>query len=135
VRILIVEDNADTAHLLKLILKAYGEVDTAGDGLQGVEAFLRAWEEENPYDLICLDIMMPRMSGLEALRKIREEEEQMGVGGSLGTKVVMLTAREDEETIHEAITIGCEGYVFKTRGKGYFLDKLRELGIIKNEGE
>lgn len=129
-RTLIVEDSADAAHMLKLILSPYGGVDIAADGVQGLEAFMAAWEEEDPYDLICLDIMMPKMDGLETLRRIREEEEKMGMGGTLGVRVVMTTAREDEATIRQAIVLGCEGYVFKTHGRKRILEKLKELGLI-----
>jgi two-component system, chemotaxis family, chemotaxis protein CheY len=62
-RCLIVEDDFVGRKLMQKYLSDYGECDVAVDGEEAVEAFRQAVENETPYDLICLDIMMPNMNG------------------------------------------------------------------------
>ena len=75
-RILIVEDEITCRMLLKEILSLYGDCDIAVDGEQAIYAFRLAWEENKPYDLICMDIMMPNIDGQKALEKIREKKRR-----------------------------------------------------------
>jgi len=68
---LVVEDDFTSRLLLQTILKAYGECHVAADGTEALAAFLEAERTEQPYQLICLDIMMPDLDGKEVLRSIR----------------------------------------------------------------
>ena len=129
-KILIADDDNDAAQMLDMILSPYGESTIVSDGIEAFKAFADAWESDDPYDLLCLDIMMPRMDGIEALKAVRKAEEEMGIGGSEGVKVLMITAREDDETVLGALRAGCEGYVFKTSGRKKIIEKLGELGLI-----
>src|SRR3989304_1394191 len=94
VKTLIVEDDFTSSLLLQGILKPYGTSHTALNGNQAVEAVRAALEAGEPYNLICLDIMMPEMDGQEALRQIRALEEAKGIIAINGAKVVMTTALE-----------------------------------------
>ena len=73
---LIVDDDPVSRELLAVILKAYGTVGTAADGLEGLKAYNLALER-GPYDLIMLDIMLPRMDGQQVLKAIRRIEPQI----------------------------------------------------------
>ena len=75
---LIVEDDFTSRLLLQEILKIYGPVHIAVNGKEAVDAVHLALELGEPYELICLDIMMPEMNGQESLGKIREMEEARG---------------------------------------------------------
>ena len=75
IKVLIVDDDFITRRILKSIFTPYGDCDIAINGEEAIQAFRLAREEKKPYDLICLDIMMPEIDGHEALMKIREMEK------------------------------------------------------------
>ena len=75
---LIVEDDFAARRLLQRYLSSHRDCDIAVDGNEAVEAFRQATDEKEPYDLICLDIMMPNMNGHEALKAIRQIESEHG---------------------------------------------------------
>ncbi|MCB0323392.1 MAG: response regulator [Bdellovibrionales bacterium] len=129
-QILIVEDDADMAETMRLVLEKYSSCDIAEHGVAALEQIAARWDSDSCYDVILLDLMMPQMDGLETLERLRHAEEERGLGGVLGAKVVILTALEDEETVTRAVDLGCEGYVFKTQGPRAVIAKLKELGLI-----
>lgn len=67
-KIFIVEDEFICRHLLQIYLKDYGQSFVAVNGAKAVAAFTQALDENTPYGLICLDIIMPVMNGCEALK-------------------------------------------------------------------
>ena len=88
-KILVVEDDFMVRQVIRDILEVYGVVDIAVNGEEAVQAFRVAWRREEPYDLICMDIMMPVMDGNEALVKIRDIERSLGIIGPEEVKVIM----------------------------------------------
>ncbi|WP_319467206.1 response regulator [uncultured Pseudodesulfovibrio sp.] len=101
-RILIVEDEFTSRKLLTALLTDFGECDTAVDGVECVDAFRVALSEGRPYDLVCMDIMMPNKDGHQALKEIRSIEQEMGVQPSSEAKVIMVTALNDPKTVVKA---------------------------------
>ncbi len=101
-RILIVEDNNDIAENIGDYLEAQGHItDFAMDGIGGLHlAFTQS------YDVIVLDIMLPRMDGLTFCRKLREEGEKR-------TPVLMLTARDTLPDKLEGFEAGADDYLVK----------------------
>ncbi len=101
--ILVVDDNPDTLRIVKIILEGKGfGVQTAGNG---PEAFSRL-EEQKP-DLIILDIMMPRMDGLEILERLKGTAETSSI------PVILLTAKVQYKDVLEGYKLGAESYVTK----------------------
>lgn len=118
-RILIVEDERATRHLLSKVLKDAGyDVTLANDGVAGLEA-LRA----GPFDLMLLDIWMPRMSGLEVLATMRTE--------SLGPKTVVMTSDGTPETVVRAVRDQAYHYVSKPVKPKELLDLVRNTLAAK----
>ena len=66
-RILLAEDDFVTRKFMTNFLSKYGECDVTVDGMEAVDAFMMAMEDGEPYDLVCLDIMMPVMDVDQAL--------------------------------------------------------------------
>jgi two-component system, chemotaxis family, chemotaxis protein CheY len=126
---LIVEDDFVGRKLMQKYLSDYGECDVAVDGEEAVDAFRLAMENELPYDLICLDIMMPNMNGHEALNAIRRIENQHGINGLDGVKVIMTTALGDSENVMGSFREGCEAYIVKPVRKDVLLREIEKLGL------
>ena len=130
-RVLIAEDDFTSRRLLESILEKFGDCHVVVDGDEAVDAFKSAWQENRPYDLICLDIMMPRMDGQEALQKIREFEQEKGVVGFGEAKVIMITALGDPKNVVEAFYKGgASSYLVKPIEKGKLVEELRNLALI-----
>jgi len=130
-KILIVEDDFISRKLLKEILKSYGQCDIAVDGEEALTAFSMALEENSPYDLICMDIMMPKMDGQEALKRIRMAEQVSGMQGRREVPVVMVTALDDPKSVVNAFFHGTvSGYIVKPIHKDKVLEKLRSIGVL-----
>jgi two-component system response regulator MtrA len=99
-RILLVEDDASIREVTAIGLRAAGfEVSTAADGAEGLDR----WRHERP-DLVLLDVMLPKLDGLEVLRAIRRES---------AAPVVMLTARADTIDVVVGLESGADDYVRK----------------------
>lgn len=99
--ILVVEDDSKIARLLELELKHAGyEVVVATDGRSGLE---RAVADE--IDLVLLDIMLPQMSGLEVVRRLKEERPLL--------PVLMVTARGDRYDKVSGLDLGADDYITK----------------------
>ncbi len=127
---LIVEDDFVSRRLLQVILTPYGPCDIAVNGTEAIEAFRLAWQEKNPYQLICLDIMMPELSGQEVLKAIRDIERELAIDWEDGAKVIMTTALHDNDNIKQAFQEQCEAYLVKPIERKKLLQQLRELQLI-----
>lgn len=130
-RILIVEDDFIGRKVLQRLLLKYGECDVAVDGLEAVKAFDLAWTAGMPYDLLFLDIMMPNMSGHDALKIIREKERSMAVAPGREAKVIMTTALDDVKNVTQAFFQGgASGYLVKPIERQNVVEELQKLGLI-----
>lgn len=112
-RVLIVEDDVTSRLLMHKLVEHYGDCRVAANGREGLQAVTAALDGGQPYDLICLDIMMPEMDGQAALRGIRAVEESRGILRHRRTKVVMTTALGHEASVTRAIQGQCDGYLVK----------------------
>lgn len=127
---LIVEDDFTSRLLMQELLKGFGMVNVAVDGQEGVEAVRLALKNGEPFNLICLDIMMPELDGQQTLRVIREMEEDKGILSSDGAKIIMTTALDDMKNKISAFSGLCDGYLSKPIHKEQLLKELRKLELI-----
>jgi len=129
-RILIAEDDFASRLFMKKFLSKYGECDVVVDGIEAIDAYLNSISEKNIYELICLDIMMPKLDGIKALKSIRDIEKQNGIESDNKVKIIMTTALNDKDTVANAYDSGCEAYAWKPIETEKFIIVMKNLGLI-----
>jgi CheY-like chemotaxis protein len=116
-KILMVDDSKTSIFLERTILhNAPYELIEAGDGEEAVEKAVA----ERP-DLVLMDMMMPKMNGLEALQRLRELEATRSI------PVIMVTTRSEADKVDAAFGLGCNDYVTKPIDQATLLKKIRKL--------
>lgn len=130
-RILLAEDDFVTRKFMMNFLSKYGECDVTVDGMEAVDAFMMAMEEDEPYDLVCLDVMMPVMDGYQALVGIRNIEKERNIPEEKAVKVIMATALNEEKNVKMAFDLGCTIYSGKPIDQDRFEQALKKLGLIE----
>ena len=113
-RALIIDDDTMSRRILRgILLDDYEIVGEATNGKKGIELAL----ELKP-DIVCLDNVMPEMSGLDVLRAIRAQLPQ--------TLILMVTGSADRETVQAALQGGADGFVIKPFNSGRVLTALEQ---------
>jgi DNA-binding response OmpR family regulator len=114
-RILVVEDDQKAARFLKQGLEEEGHVvDVAADGEEGAQL-----GHLSPYDLIVLDVLLPKKSGLELSRELRRE--------GVETPILMLTGRDSTADIVRGLDAGADDYLAKPFAFDEFVARVRAL--------
>jgi DNA-binding response OmpR family regulator len=115
--IVVVEDDPDLLEVLRESLSREGYlVQTANNGLDG----LKLIKETSP-DLVCLDVMMPGMDGIEVCRELRADKALQGL------PIMMLTAKGDESDVVLGLGIGADDYVVKPARPKELIARVRAL--------
>lgn len=128
-RILVVEDDFGSRKMMLKLLEEYGQVDSAVDGQDGINAFRKAFDEDRPYGLVFLDIMMPHMDGQEALVLMRKEEQERSVAPAAEAHIIMTTVLEDPHNVVGAyFKGGATSYIVKPVERGALRRELARLG-------
>ena len=130
-RILIAEDDMTSRRFLSKFLSQYGECDVVVDGMEALDSYLISAKDKTPYDLICLDIMMPKVDGVKVLKAIRDFETQRGLLPDKRVKIIMITALADTQYVHRAFELGCEAYAAKPIDTEKLIEVMENLEIIK----
>lgn len=130
-KILIAEDDYASRKIMQKFLSAYGECDIVLDGMEAVEAFIMALDLEESYDLICLDVMMPKVDGIRALKAIRELEEVRGIKGQDCVKIIITTALANVEYINSSLCTRYEAYVSKPIDFDDMYAAMKKVRVIK----
>ncbi|HOV26520.1 MAG TPA: response regulator [Pseudobacteroides sp.] len=130
-RILIAEDDMASRKFLARFLSKFGECDITVDGMEAIEAFMVSFDIGKPYDLICLDIMMPKLDGIKVLKTIREIEKQKGIHEDEQVKVIMTSAINELDTVNNSFETGSEAYATKPINTEKFEEVMKKLGLIK----
>jgi two-component system chemotaxis response regulator CheY len=129
-RILIAEDDATSRKLLQGLLSRYGECDIALNGMEAVDAVRIARENHRVYELVCMDLGMPLMSGQEAIREIRKQETM--TGATKAVPIIVTTTYVDLENIASALLERCNAYLVKPIDAAKLQKELKHLGLIQS---
>jgi DNA-binding NarL/FixJ family response regulator len=121
IRVLLADDHILFREGLAGIIASQSDMEVIGEASDGLEAVVKS-EQLQP-DLILMDIQMPGIDGLEATRKIKQKLPD--------TTIVMLTVRDDEKKLFEAIKNGAQGYLLKNIRSREMLEMLR--GALQGE--
>jgi len=108
---LIVDDDLTSRMILEEILAGLGPVHTTTDGAEALRAVGHALDEGSPYDLICMDLLMPAMNGLEAIQLIRLQEDYRGCPRA--ARIAVITSSEDAVNIDAAFRHLADAYLIK----------------------
>jgi len=127
---LVAEDDFISGLLLSKLLQAWGSVQLARNGKQAVDAVRVAIETNEPYNLVCLDIMMPEMDGQQALKEIRALEATAGIDGLNRVRIVMTTALDDYDAVMKALLGKCDHFITKPIRREKLVEVLRKLALI-----
>ncbi|MFI9582888.1 response regulator [Streptomyces sp. NPDC052236] len=103
IKVLLVDDHQVVRRGLRTFLEIQGDIEVVGEAADGAEGVARA-EELKP-DVVLMDIKMPGMDGIEALRKLRELANP--------AKVLIVTSFTEQRTVVPALRAGASGYVYK----------------------
>lgn len=130
-RALIVEDDALSARVLHLTLNPHFDTVCADDAEGSFSAYLQALEDDAPFDVVLLDLMLPGESGLTVLERIRTVESERGLPR---VPVLVTTAVTDITIALRAFEQGhISAYLVKPLDFDRLLAELRTLGLIRAE--
>lgn len=128
--ILIVEDDFTTRHLEMKILEAFGTCEIAVDGHEAVSAYERKMLDNEHYDCIFLDIIIPGMDGHAVLKRIRETEAERGIHGFERTKIIIVSNLRDMENISKSFQEQSDSYIVKPVTKKKVEQELVRLHLL-----
>nr|NJM03892.1 response regulator [Desulfobacula sp.] len=129
-KFLIVDDEFVSRKKAHKILSQYGECDVAVNGLEALNAYVRAQNENDPYNLIFLDIDMPDLSGPQVMEKIRQWEKTKGIILSDAVKIIMMSADGSKETVKATFKEGCEAFMAKPVNRDKLSQAFKQVHYI-----
>jgi two-component system chemotaxis response regulator CheY len=130
-KILIAEDDRVSRVFLEKFMSGFGTCDVAVDGMEALDLFMESMKNKEPYDLACLDIMMPKVDGIKLVKVIRTMEKQQGVAAEDRVRIIMMTALADVDYVDRAFALGCDAYASKPIDTARVEEVLRKLGLLK----
>lgn len=127
-KILVVEDDFVTRKFMVSQLSKYGDVDIAVDGREAIDIYILQCEDNDRYDFICLDIMMPEISGYQVLDTIRRYE----IDHELNPCIIAITsALYAEKNRQDALNRGADEFFTKPIDEDKLIDFLRKKNVLE----
>jgi two-component system, chemotaxis family, chemotaxis protein CheY len=129
-RSLVVEDEFVARSVLQRFLARFGECDVAVDGSEAVAAVDSALQGGAAYDVVCLDIGLPKLDGQGVLERIRALELERGIQLGQGCRVIMTTATAAKDHVLGAFRGGADAYLTKPISLGALTQELKTLRVL-----
>lgn len=128
-KIMIVEDDIINRKVMYKILTKYGDCDIVINGVEAIDAFLMSLNDDEQYDLICMDIMMPKLDGISAVKTIRQLEAAHETKKK--TKIIMTTALSEQDVMDDSFNVGSDAYATKPIDIEKLITVIRNFGLIE----
>lgn len=132
-KILIADDDYANQRFMKKLFSFYGEVDVVGDGITAVEVFAGSLRDGSPYGVVCLDVMMTKLDGYKTLEAIREAEQKYEVPMRQRSKVVMLSALDEDVRGNLCVCDDYDLYLRKPVLVENFDQQMKKIGLEKQK--
>lgn len=129
-KILVAEDDEANRKFLTKLLSKFGDVTVVGDGFQAVKNYMQALDERDPYHLVCLDVMMPKIDGYKALDAIRDIEGKYALIEGERARIVMISALDEGGFDEERAGNLYDCYMSKPIDILEFEMNLKRMGMI-----
>lgn len=134
--ILLVEDVAINRVILRNILQNFNcinNIDEAKDGIEAIEKIIRAYNRNNKYDIIFLDIIMPMQSGYHVLEQIKKYEKNNNISNNNRAKIITISSLDSDEEKNKSLKMGADEAVIKPITYNMIKDIFQKWGIIEKE--
>jgi len=130
---LVVDDEIICRKIFEKVLSRYGQCDAVKNGNEAIEAYKTSLENECPYQLMVLDIIMPDLHGGQVLKQIRELEEERGISEIDKLRVIVTSATDswfNREFVTKNLNFLYETYFIKSPDMNEFIEKIHDFGFI-----
>lgn len=138
-KILIIEDDESTQLLLKKIFTPSVECSIFAEAMDAISVFVDRMMAFDPFDAVLIDINLPDMNGVNALKLIRKFEKVKGIMNNRKAKIIMMTGDANEQNVKESVKNGCDNFLIKPVTQDKIEVKFKAVGVklnlIKKVGE
>ena len=134
--ILLVEDVTINRVILKNILQNFNcinNIDEAKDGIEAIEKIIRAYNRNNKYDIIFLDIIMPMQSGYHVLEQIKKYEKNNNISDNNRAKIITISSLDSDEEKNKSLKMGADEAIIKPITYDMVRNIFQKWGIIEKE--
>lgn len=123
-RVLIVDDSSTTRIMLRTYLRGLGyrNIDEAEHGDTATDLVAKAMAADDPYDLMLVDINMPKMDGIQFVNFVR-----MGLGGESQPHILMITAESEKSAVLRGVKAGVDSYLLKPLSPAQLEEAINKL--------
>ncbi len=128
-KILVVDDEITSRMKLQKIMGSIGECRSVETGASALSQFEKALANQSPYDLISLDLGLPDCDGLDILVRMRSLEKDSQIPPAKRSKILVVTARSDKETIVSCAKAKCDGFIGKPFEREVIIKQLARIGL------
>lgn len=130
-RYLIIDDDEMGRLMLQDFLSEFAPCDCAENGKEGLALFEQALLSGNPYNLLCVDLIMPEMNGLALIRKIRDLEKSHPVFNDFRTRIFVISASDSTWDRADLLLDNlCDDYIVKPFNRSSLMANLRKNDLV-----
>lgn len=130
---LVVEDVCMMRKLLEKLISPFGKVDSVANGREALIKFNHAWLNDQKYDVVFLDLMLPEIKGEEVLKEIRTLENKMHDNSNTKVKIIICSALSDYENVFTIVNEQCDAYISKPFERDTIYTTLKNLNLISED--